>query len=307
MGGLLTRRKALVGMAAASIAAGLPRLARSQGSLTLTELETELVLVGGAGTNVVAMAATDGLLLVDGGLETHSAALLELLDERWPGHGVEILFNTNFRDEHIGANGTVRAAGARVMAHENTRLWIGGDFYVDWEDRHYRPRPAELQPNETFYTSGGLEFGGRRVDYLHLPRAHTDGDVAVFFRDANVLVASDLLAVRRYPVPDYATGGWIGGLVDASRALLDATDAHTRIVGADGTVHGRAELEAQHAMCTEVRSKIGEAFKIGMSRADFLASKPTAAFDSQLGDPEQFLKLVYKGALAHLREMGGVI
>jgi glyoxylase-like metal-dependent hydrolase (beta-lactamase superfamily II) len=253
------------------------------------------------------MASEGSLLLVDGGSEAHSGALLRLLGERWPARNVEILFNTNFRDEHIGANETARAAGATVMAHENTRLWIGADFFVDWEDRHYRPRPEALQPNKTFYTSGGLEFGGRRVDYLHLPRAHTDGDVAVLFRDANVLVASDLLSVGRYPVPDYATGGWIGGFVDATSALLDATDARTRIIGADGAVYGRAELEGQLAMCTEVHSKVAEAFKVGMSRADFLASKPTAAFDAQRGDPERFLALVYKGALAHLRELGGVI
>jgi hypothetical protein len=116
-----------------------------------------------------------------------------------------------------------------------------------------------------------------------------------------------LLSVGRYPVPDYATGGWIGGFVDATSALLDATDARTRIIGADGAVYGRAELEGQLAMCTEVHSKVAEAFKVGMSRADFLASKPTAAFDAQRGDPERFLALVYKGAFAHLRELGGVI
>jgi hypothetical protein len=115
------------------------------------------------------------------------------------------------------------------------------------------------------------------------------------------------LSVGRYPVPDYATGGWIGGLFEASRALLGATDARTRIVAADGGVYGRAELEAQLALCTEVRKRVAEGFRIGMSRDDFIASKPTAAFDAQRGDPQLFLRLVYKGALAHLRELGGVI
>ena len=141
------------------------------------------------------------------------------------------------------------------MAHENTKLWLGGDFFVDWEDRHYAPHPAAMLPNKTFYTSGKLDLGGRNVEYWHLPRAHTDGDVAVFFPDANVLVASDLLSVGRYPVPDYATGGWIGGLIDATQKLLDATDARTRIVAAEGGVYGRAELEAQLALCTAVRAE----------------------------------------------------
>ena len=164
-----------------------------------------------------------------------------------------------------------------------------------------------MLPNKTFYASGELDFGGRAVEYWHLPRAHTDGDVAVFFRDLNMLVASDLLAVGRYPVPDYATGGWIGGLFDATKKLLDSTDAKTRIVAAEGGVYGRAELEAQLELCTAVRQKAAEAFRVGMSFADFVASKPTAAFDAQWGDPQQFLRLVYKGGFAHLRELGGVI
>jgi glyoxylase-like metal-dependent hydrolase (beta-lactamase superfamily II) len=227
--------------------------------------------------------------------------------QRWPGRPVKVVFNTNWRDEHTGANAAARAAGATVLAHENTKLWLNGDFFVDWEQRHYAPRPSAMLPTQTFYTSGSIDFAGRAVEYWHLPRAHTDGDVAVFFRDANVLVASDLLSVGAYPVPDYSTGGWIGGLVDATKQLLDNTDAGTRIVAAQGGVYGRAELEAQHAMCTELRKKAAEAFRAGMSFADFAAAKPTAPFDAQWGDPELFLRLVYKGGFAHLRELGGVI
>jgi glyoxylase-like metal-dependent hydrolase (beta-lactamase superfamily II) len=255
----------------------------------------------------VVLATADGLLLVDGGAAPHSDALERVLVERWAGRRVAIVFNSNWREEHTGGNAALRAAGATVMAHENTKLWLGGDFFVDWEDRHYRPRPAAELPSKTFYKSGFVELGGRRVDYWYVPRAHTDGDVAVFFGDANVLVASDLLSVGRYPVPDYATGGWIGGFVDGSKKLLDATDARTRIVAASGGVYGRSELEAQLQMCTAVRQQAAQAFRAGMSFADFAASKPTAAFDERWGDPLQFLRLVYKGGFAHLRELGGVI
>jgi glyoxylase-like metal-dependent hydrolase (beta-lactamase superfamily II) len=310
MGAVLTRRQLLSATTASLLAAASPRLAFGQesgGALTVTELGQDLALVSGAGANVVVLATGDGLLLVDGGAAQHFSALERVLAERWPGRRAEILFNTNWRDRHTGANAALRASGATVMAHENTKLWLGGDFFVEWEDRHYAPRPAAELPNKTFYKSGNVDFGGRRVEYWHVPRAHTDGDVAVFFPDANVLAASELLAVGRYPVPDYATGGWIGGFVDGSKKLLDATDAKTRIAAADGGVYGRAELEAQLTMCTAVRLKAAEAFRAGMSLADFVASRPTAPFDAQWGDPRQFLPLVYKGGFAHLRELGGVI
>jgi glyoxylase-like metal-dependent hydrolase (beta-lactamase superfamily II) len=291
------------------IAAGWSRVAAPQATraLALTNLETDLTVISGAGANVVVLETADGLLLVDGGDRQSSTALRRALAERWPDRRVEVLFNSNWREEHTGLNEPVRSAGGAVMAHENTKLWLGGDFVVEWEHKHHKPRPAAELPSKTFYESGALDFGGRRVEYWHLPRAHTDGDVAVFLPDANVLVASDLVSVGRYPVPDYATGGWIGGLVDASHKLLDATDARTRIVAADGGVYGRAELTAQLQVCTHVREQAAAAFRAGMSLADFIASRPTAAFDERWGDPQPFLLLVYKGGFAHLRELGGVI
>jgi glyoxylase-like metal-dependent hydrolase (beta-lactamase superfamily II) len=310
MGVLFTRRQVLAGATAGFVAPGWSWRASAQaaaGGLEVTDLGGDLLLIEGAGANVVALRTADGLLVVDGGLHQHSPALLALLGERWPGRRIEILFNTNWRDEHVGTNEAVSTAGAKIMAHENTKLWLGGDFFVEWEDRHYAQRPAAMLPTSTFYTSGSLTFGGKRVEYWHLPRAHTDGDVAVFFPDANLLVASDLLSVGRYPVLDYATGGWIGGMLAASKKLLDATDDRTRIVAADGPVRGRAALQAQHDLCTAVRQKAADAFRAGMSFKDFAASKPTAEFDAQWGDPAQFLALVYKGGFAHLRELGGVI
>jgi glyoxylase-like metal-dependent hydrolase (beta-lactamase superfamily II) len=308
MAARFTRRDVISATAAGVVAAGWPRFAAGQNAgLKLTDLGAELALVEGAGANVVVFGSANGLLLVDGGDEAHATALQSALAERWPGRSVQVAFNTNWRDEHTGANAALRGAGATVMAHENTKLWLDGDFFVDWEDRHYASHPAAMLPNKTFYTSGKVELGSRNVEYWHLPRAHTDGDVAVFFPDANVLVASDLLSVGHYPVPDYATGGWIGGLLDATQQLLDSTNAQTRIVAAEGAVYGRAELEAQLELCTAVRQKAAEAFRVGMSFADFVASKPTAAFDAKWGDPQQFLRLVYKGGFAHLRELGGVI
>lgn len=306
---VFTRRQVMRATAATAVAAGAARFAFAQPAapLEVSELGPDLLLIRGAGTNVVAFGTDDGVLLVDGGLAARSADLLAVLEQRWPGRSVAALFNTNWRDEHIGTNAAVSGKGAKILAHENTKLWIGGDFFVEWEDRHYSPRPAAMLPNATFYTSGSIEFGGQQVEYRYVPRAHTDGDIAVFFPEANVLVASDLVSAGRYPVPDYATGGWIGGMVNATQSLLDTTDARTRIVAAEGGVLGRAALEAQLELCTAVKDKTAAAFRAGMSLKDFAATKPTAEFDAKWGNPDQFLALVYKGAFAHLRELGGVI
>ena len=301
------RRDVLAGMAGAALASLVPRFGRAVSSVVATDLGGGLLAIGGAGANVVALRGGDGMLLVDGGSASKSGELLDLLDQHGDAGLIRVLFNTSWRDEHTGSNEKLGAGGTRIAAHVNTKLWLAGDFDVDWEQRHYAPRPAAALPSMTFYTSGTLDFGGRKIDYRYLPRAHTDGDVAVFFPDANVLAAGALVAVGSYPVVDYATGGWIGGLEGATRTLLDATDRATKIVPGLGPVCGRAELEAQLALCSAVRERVADAYRHGLSFAEFVATKPTQEFDAVRGDPSQFLRLVHKGAWAHIRELGGVI
>ena len=301
----LRRRDVLTGIAGSAAASLVARLGVAASGASASDLGPGLISIAGAGANVVALEGSDGLLIVDGGLPSKSSELLALLAEH--GGPVRMLFNTSWRDEHTGSNETLGSRGAKIAAHVNTKLWLGGDFDVDWEDRHYAPRPAAALPTETFYTSGSLDFGGRKVEYRYLPRAHTDGDVAMFFPGANVLAVGALLAVGAYPVPDYATGGWIGGLEAATRALLDATDGSTKIVPAFGAPCGRTELEEQLKVCTAVRERVAEAYRRGLSFKEFVATNPTQEFDATRGDPSLFLKLVHKGAWAHLRELGGVI
>lgn len=266
-----------------------------------------LSLIVGAGANVTVLEGTDGALLVDTGLPDRTNAVLDAVAAVTGSPKVSLAFNTNWRPQHSGGNERLHAAGASIMAHENTKLWIGADFEVAWEQRKHEPRRREALPDKTFYTDGSVDFAGYKVAYGYVPQASTDGDIYVHFADANLLVVGDLLAVGRYPIVDYVTGGWIGGLEKATQKLLEIADAETRIVPAEGPLQNRAALERQLELCTKVREAVRDAYKSGHSFEEFLAAKPTAAFDAERGDPELFLRLVYKGAWGHVRELGGGI
>jgi glyoxylase-like metal-dependent hydrolase (beta-lactamase superfamily II) len=292
----------------ASAQSSVPSLNQSSvPSLNTTPLARAIAVVSGAGTNITVLAGSGGALLVDTGLPERTDDVIKVVAGATGTAKTALVFNTNWRPEHSGGNERLHAEGATIMAHENTKLWIGADFDVEWEQRKHSPRPREALPDKTFYTDGSIDFGGHKVEYGYLPQACTDGDIYVFFPDANVLAVSDLLAVGRYPLVDYVTGGWIGGLEKATQKLLEVANAGTRIVPAAGPVQSRAALEAQLKLCTTVREAVRDAYKSGHSFEEFLAAKPTAAFDAERGDPELFLRLVYKGAWGHVRELGGGI
>jgi len=260
--------------------------------------------IEGAGGNVVAATSSDGVLLVDGGSAERSADLLRLVAQETGRRPVQTLLNTHWHWDHTGSNETLGKAGASIIAHENTRLWLGAEVISKWEDRTYPPRPARALPTKTFfYDTQHLSFGNETLEYGHLPQAHTDGDIYVFFPNQNVLVAGDVACVGRYPIVDYCTGGWLGGMVNGLKTLIAKADDNTRIIPGTGPVLTRADLRSQLDMCFTVLSKMGESYYKGETYEDFLASRPTRDFDAQWGNPDAFLRMAYDGAWYHVGEI----
>jgi cyclase len=293
--------------AAGGLSMWSPAVAAESSGITVTRLTDALMLLSGGGGNVVVFNGADGLLMVNGGLREHSADLLNSVAEHTGGKRVLMLFNTDWHPEHTGSNETLAKSGARIVAHENTKQYLASPIFVDWENRTYTPLPRTALPTETFYTSGKMTAGDERAEYGHLGQAHTDGDIYVFFRAANVLVAGDVMGVRTYPMPDYVSGGWLGGLMTATRTLLDLSNADTRIVPGQGPVQTRADLQAQYDMLSALRDRMTKMMKQGMGAEEMLAAGITKEFDPRWGSPERFVANAYRGMWLHVRELGGIV
>jgi glyoxylase-like metal-dependent hydrolase (beta-lactamase superfamily II) len=297
--------ESLLGLAA--VARSGVALAQSPNQAGVVPLAPSLRLVSGFGGNVVVVKGPDGLLMINGGAAAHSTHLLRSIADATGGQRVQVLFNTDWHPEHSGSNEALGSAGARIIAHEHTKQYLGADLFVDWQNRTYKPLQAKGLPTETFYTKGSMTFGSERIEYGHLGQAHTDGDIYVFFPGSNVLVAGDVLSVGNYPIADYTTGGWLGGLANATKTLLDLTNAETRVVPGHGPVQTRADVQAQHEMLVNVRDKLTKMMRQGLGSKDMLAAGVTKEFDATWGDPELFVSTSYRGLWLHVRELGGIV
>jgi len=300
------RRDFIRTLAGSAAALSLSR-AQTSSPITATKLAENYIHIAGAGSNVLLVTGPDGALLVDGGSPEHSVELLKIVAEQSGGRKVQALFNTHWHLESTGSNDALGKAGAKIIAHENTKLWMGTDIICKWQKRTFQPRAKEALPNQTFYTTGKMTFGKEPVVYGYIGQAHTDGDIYVFFPGPNILMTGDVFSVGQYPVLDYTTGGWIGGLSDASKALLAVSDAQTRIIPGSGPVQGHADLQAQADMCAAVRSSLVLLMRKGMGAKDMLAAAPTKDFDAKWGNPELFITNAYPGLWGHVREIGGIV
>ncbi len=292
---------AVGGMAAACLASVRPVRASAQSArIAAQSLGGNLFLLTGAGANVVVRTGDGGAVMVDGGAAERSGELLTTVSAL-PGSGpVHTLFDTHWHPEQTGSNRVLGPSGARIVAHENTRLWLTTDVTRPWDDRTHPPLPEEAQPNDTFYETYGLGAGAERIECGHMPQAHTDGDIYVRFPEENVLVAGGVLSSEDWPLVDWWTGGWINGMVDGLRTLVEACDDDTTIVPADGPVMARAELEAQLAMYGEISQRLRAIMYNGLSPADAVAERLTESHDARLGgDADFFIRRAFESMWGH--------
>jgi cyclase len=193
--------------------------------------------------------------------------------------------------------------GTKIIAHANTRKRLGTRGTVEALNRTFEPLKPEGIPAETFTTGGNLTFGKQRLEYTHLPAAHTDGDACVFFPALNVLQTGDLLFNRSYPLIDYSSGGWIGGMVSAAEALGNIGDAQTRIIPGHGPLATKADLQAARDMLATTQERLTPLIKAGKTVEEAIAAQPTREFDERFAlgprKPDAFVRIAYTSILRY--------
>jgi cyclase len=263
-------------------------------------LTDQMVVVDGGGSNVLAFSAGESLVLVDGGAPKSFDRLMASLGASGT---VNTLFNTHHHLDQTGNNDRF-STGARIVAHKRTLEWMSADHWIQADERFETARPKPARPTETFLTTGSLKTGGEQIDYGHLPLAHTNGDIYVHFRNANVLAVGDVASPLRDPVLDYVTGAWIGGRVDAMDVLLTLANDRTRIVPAYGPVLSKAEFKAERDMMEEVRKRLFDQVREGDGPKDMLERGALKGLARTWNDPYKFLYDAAKGLWAHHDKLG---
>jgi len=293
----LDRRELLKSALAGTVALGFPSLLCGQDIVT--------VINGSEATpNFVVFRSTDGLVVVDSGPSQSRDQVLAGIKAMAQGAKVATLFNTHHHTDQTGNNEVFAAAGAKIIAHKRTLEWMSSDHWVPSEDRYEIARPKAARPTETFLTTGSLKTGGEQIDYGHLTLAHTNGDIYVFFRNANLLAVGDVASPLRDPALDYLTGAWIGGRVDAMDILLKLANDRTRIVPAYGPTMSKAQFKAERDMMEMVRDRLFKQIREGDGPKDMLDEGVLKGLAREWKDPYKFLYDAAKGCWAHHDKLG---
>ena len=285
-------------MKAATAGLAAPLAFAQAPNVTSAQLGDNVYLLGGAGGNVIARTGAEGVVMVDGGLAQNAGTLAQAVAALPNSSPVRTLFNTHWHPEQTGSNEKLGTAGVTIIAQENTRLWLQQNITWPWNGQRFKKFAKIAQPNKTFYDKGALDSG---IQYGYISdAAHTDGDLYVYFPQQNVLAVGDAAYGQGWPVVDWWTGGWIGGIVGGLQRIQTVANKDTKIVPAVGPVLSLADITAQVDMYGTIYDRLNQMLNKGHSPSEAVEAKVAKEFEAKMGNPDEFIRRSFESLWAYL-------
>lgn len=315
--------KRAVLVAVAMMCAGVIVAVGQTADLEVLQLRPNFYMLVGAGANIAMQVGDDGVVLVDSGNGSRNDAVLAAIKKITP-RPIRYVINTSSDPDHVGGNEALSKAGetlftgrtiglpsefqgsaASILANENvlTRMSGATPAYA-----------AGALPTETFFYPRKYMFlNGEGIEILHQPSAHTDGDLIVFFRRSDIVVAGDILDTNRFPVIDVARGGSIEGEVTALGRLVDmaipsvpivSREVGTSIIPGHGRVFDQVDAVDYRDMVSIIRDRVRDLVKAGRTVEQVKATDPARGFKARFGatsgswTTDQFVEAIYKSLAA---------
>ena len=101
-------------------------------------------------------------------------------------------------------------------------------------------------------------MNGQTIEIYHTPNAHTNSDLFVHFKQANVIHAGDLVFTNRFPFIDIDNGGSVAGFIAGVRKIIEVADSDTKIIAGHGSMATLDDLDATITMLKESHKIIKE-------------------------------------------------
>lgn len=289
--------------------------------MELFQVRPNFYVLTGAGSNIGVQLGVDGAVVVDAGDAAHADRLVAELKKLTSHNPIRYVIDTSADADHVGGNEKVAKAGrnltltgnaARSTVNTAAAIVGAGPVLLRMSVAGY---PESATPTDAFVGTPRyyMYLNGEGIEVLHQENAHTDGDSFVFFRRSDVVMAGDIIDIRRFPVIDLANGGSVNGEIEALNRLIElaipsipiiSREAGTVVVPSHGRLLDQTDVVEYRDMVVVVRDRIQQLMKKGRTLAQIKTANPTRGYTKRYGSDtgswttDMFVEAVYKSLAA---------
>jgi cyclase len=264
-----------------------------------TKLGGNVYGIDGQGGRMAALVGPDGVFLVDAQFPAVTEKVVAAL-KGLSNAPLRFLVNTHVHGDHSGGNENFAKLGVTILGRPALRDQLLKPRPAPGNGQVPPVAPAAALPIVLYDAPTTVYLNGDTVRLIPLPSAHTDGDTAVKFEQADVLMTGDVFRSQGFPAAAVTNGGSVLGTIEALSQLVALAGPNTKVVPGHGPVVDRAALVFHRDMAVTVRDRVAKALQEGTSAADIRASKPTAEFEQKVGGPPNFIGQFVDGLITEL-------
>jgi cyclase len=295
----MTARRSM--MLALALLLPAARLAAQQNydsvKVATTPAGSGVYMLQGAGGNIALAVGDDFAFLVDDQFAPLSQKILAAV-KAVTDKPVKFLVNTHWHGDHSGGNENMASSGIIIVAHDNVRTRMSTEQFNAAFNNRTPASPKGALPIVTFGETAAFYLGGETIHAVHVPPAHTDGDVILHFMRANTIHMGDVYFNGNYPYIDLSSGGSFEGVIGAVNAALAYVNDDTKIIPGHGALSNKAEMVSYRDVLIKIRDRVGALIKQGKTKEQVIAAKPSAEWDAKWGTgfmkPDVFMGIVYE-------------
>ncbi|MBP9925872.1 MAG: MBL fold metallo-hydrolase [Cyclobacteriaceae bacterium] len=242
----------------------------------------QIYMLKGSGGNIGVLIGTEGTLMIDNQFAPLSNKINGAIKTLSPGE-IKFALNTHVHGDHSGGNENFNRMGAVLVAHDNVRERMMKEQVNTSTNRTTPPRDKEAWPLITFADKINFHLNGEDIILHHFDKGHTDGDVIVQFKNANVVHTGDAFVRYGYPYIDLSNGGSINGFINTLDKILALIDDNTKVIPGHGELATKADVKKVRDGVADIRDQVAAALKKGTKIENMTSLGITDKYEREWG------------------------
>jgi cyclase len=246
------------------------------------QVAENLYFLKGSGGNIGVFIGKEGTLMIDDQFAPLSNKINGAIKTLSP-NDIRFLINTHLHGDHSGGNENFKKMGVTIVAHDLVRERMSKEKVDKTTNKVTPPRDEEAWPVITFSDKLNFYLNQEDIELLHVTPAHTDGDVVVHFKKADVYHMGDMFVTYGYPYIDYSSGGSINGFISSLDKFLAMMDDNSKIIPGHGELSTKADMQKFRDRLAEIRDEVAAALKKGRKLEDVTSLPIASKYDEEWG------------------------